>query len=91
MTCLLSFSFVAILDTGLIIKHNKSEVLTKFILYLLSLLLSFLSYIPNDTEREKRDFGYDKQVEVGGDSSQLYAKGFMERRRKWGYQKEIKM
>jgi len=32
----------------------------------------------------------DKQVEMGSDSSQLHTKGFMERKRKWGYQKEIK-
>ena len=32
----------------------------------------------------------DKQVEMGSDSFQLHTKGFMERKRKWGYQKEIK-
>jgi len=41
-------------------------------------------------ERDKREFSCDKQVERGGDSSQLCAKGFMGRRRKWEYQKEIK-
>jgi len=41
-------------------------------------------------ERGKREVSYDKQVERSGDSSELHAKGFVGRRRKWGYQKEIK-
>ena len=41
-------------------------------------------------EKDKREVSCDKQVERGGDSSQLRAKGFVGRRRKWGYQKEIK-
>ena len=44
-----------------------------------------------DAERGKREVSYDQQVEMGSDSSQLHAKGFVGRRRKWGYQKEIKM
>ena len=42
-------------------------------------------------ERDKREFNCDKQREKGSDSPQLHAKGFVGRRRKWGYQKEIKM
>jgi len=41
-------------------------------------------------KRGKREFNYDKQVEIDSDSSQLHIKGFVGRRRKWGYQKEIK-
>jgi len=33
-------------------------------------------------ERGKREFNYDKQVELGSDSSQSHVKGFMGRRRK---------
>jgi len=42
------------------------------------------------SERGKREFNCKKQVEMGSNSSQLHAKGFVGRRRKWGYQKEIK-
>jgi len=41
-------------------------------------------------KKGKREFNYDKQVEMGSNSSQLHAKWFVGRRRKWGYQKEIK-
>jgi len=43
------------------------------------------------SEKGKRDFYCDKQVQMGSNSSQLHAKEFVEKRRKWGYQKEIKM
>ena len=36
-------------------------------------------------ERGKREISCDKQVERGGDSLQLHAKGFVGRRRKWRY------
>jgi len=42
-------------------------------------------------KRGKREFNCNKQVEMGSNSSQLHAKGFVGRRRKWEYQKEIKM
>ena len=42
-------------------------------------------------ERGKREFNCDKQREKSSDSPQLHAKGFVERRRKWEYQKEIKI
>jgi len=39
-------------------------------------------YYDKQVERGKRDFYCDKQVEMGSNSSQLCAKGFMGRRRK---------
>jgi len=36
-------------------------------------------------ERGKREFNCDKQEVKNGDSSQLYAKGLVGRRKKWGY------
>jgi len=42
-------------------------------------------------ERGKREFSCDQQVERSSDSPQLHAKGFVGRRRKWRYQKEIKI
>jgi len=41
-------------------------------------------------ERGKRGFNCDKQREKSSNSPQLHAKGFVGRR-KWGYQKEIKI
>jgi len=52
--------------------------------------LGVREWMEEDNERGKREFSCDKQVERGGDSSQLHTKGFVGRRRKWGYQKEIK-
>ena len=42
-------------------------------------------------KEDKREFNCDQQVEMGSDSFQLHTKGFMRRRRKWEYQKEIKI
>ena len=38
--------------------------------------------LSNNTERGKREFNCDKQVEMGSNSPQLHAKGFVGRRRK---------
>ena len=50
-------------------------------------------YMPRDEALKgaKRKFSCDQQVERGSDSSQLYAKEFIGRKKKWGYQKEIKI
>jgi len=53
--------------------------------------LQYLLGLLDPGERGKREVSCDKQVERGGDSSQLHAKGFVGRRSRWGYQKKIKM